>query len=172
MKALTHIISLPRCRTAWLSVAFTVPPLCYGFHDGIGNHSDNSLLSVDQYVAKLNARPEPFIVDCSSGIPPLPQYIDATNSQIIVILPDDEQACRESWIAHMGGGDHLNGGWSTLVSAFEACRQQFSSRIVATVMLSDISNIMPQLFGLCVPGAAVDIQRITALHRLNISERI
>lgn len=169
MKNITHIISLPRCRTAWLSQAFTQGPDCYGFHDGIGNHLDDSILSPEEYILKLNARKEENIIDCSSGIPSSPKHLEAVQSKIIVIIPDDKERCRDSWITHLQNNSLLK-YWENVVDNFEICCNVFSERIVMSVPFKDITKEFKNIWNACCPLVEYDEQRIADLARLNINE--
>lgn len=169
MKYLTHIISLPRCRTAWLSVALTQGPDSYAFHDGCGDHSDNSILSVEAYVEKVLARPERCITDSSSGIPSLPDHLSVSQGPIIVIEPDDEMRCRDGWISHLQQPGLLE-QWPSLLANFCRCQDHFSDRIALRVPFHSITEAMPDIWRLCCPGVPFDHQRIADLARLNINE--
>lgn len=169
MKHVTHIISLPRCRTAWLSQALTHAPLCYGLHDGVSDHNGNGVLSEADYVRKIMSLPEMFVTDCSSGIPAYPDHLSVFNGGIIAIMPDNEDRCRDSLIAHMGDPS-IADRWDGIVTGFRQCLDFFNHRIVLRVPFAQITDFMPSIWNVCCPGVPYPDRRIHDLTRLNINE--
>lgn len=169
MKHIAHIVSLPRCRTAWLSQALTHAPLCYGLHDGVANHDDHSLLTPAQYARKILALPEPFITDCSSGIASMHDHLDVFSGPIVIIAPDSEARCRDSWIEHMNDPS-LAERWQVVAGNFETTKQVFKDRVALSVPFLEINQFMPAIWSVCCPGVAYPEQRIHDLMRLAIQE--
>lgn len=169
MKHLTHIISLPRCRTAWLSQALTHAPLCYGLHDGIADHREKRVMSPTEYAQSIRSLEAHFVTDCSSGIASSIGHLTAFGGPIIVVTPDSEEARRDSWIEHMNDPS-LYDQWQVIAGNFQTCRQMLKERIVLTVPMAELNDHMPAIWSVCCPGVVYPERRIRDLARLNIQE--
>ena len=169
MKHVAHIVSLPRCRTAWLSVALSQAPHSFAFHDGCGDGSRHAILTPRQYADKMLARPERCITDCSSGIPSLPAHLATFLGPIVVIEAADETRCRDSWVQHLKQ-PALMEAWPAVLANFHHCQERFGHRIALRVPFDQINEAMPAIWEVCCPGAPYDAGRIVELQRLAIQE--
>jgi len=164
-KDITQIIALPRSRTAWLSVALTTAS-CFGFHDA--SHPPG--ISVEAYLARLNSRPEQYVVDCSSGLLIRPDLIDAVSGPIIVVERDFDDA-KESLANHINNYGKVDQLWPAIEAAFHLCTARFNARIALRVGFKELADndMIEEIFDVASPGQ-FDSQRIEMLQRLNIQE--
>lgn len=169
IRQFTLIASLPRSRTAWLSAWLSGGP-CYAFHDAAGD--DNLLLSEDAYLARLEAREERFVVDCSSGVVGLPGHVRGTTGPIIWIERDPYE-CRESFLEHISQLPHgITDPWPKILAARDQFLALNNARIKLRIPFADLSKVAmcAKIWALCCPGAPFDKQRCEAFQRLTIQE--
>lgn len=174
-KHITQIISLPRSRTAWLSVALTMGD-CFAFHDG----SNPPITNAEDYLQRLNSPTQRNAVDVSSALVLRHDLVSAANCPIIIIERDVDEA-RESFCKHIGDVRKVNGIWDLIVEGFDSLKKKFSSRIVMNIGFADLAKneVIEAIFREVSPyGGNVETRfeffnrpRIELLQNLNIQER-
>lgn len=167
-KNITQIISLPRSRTAWLSVALTAGN-CFAFHDGCNPPNT----SAADYLAKLNSPHQENIVDCSSHLLLRHDLIEAANCPIIIIERDPDDA-KESLIKHIGKEWLVNKLWPSIIAAFDETENKFAKRIKLHVGFEELANndSLALIQSEVAPDFPYDRVRLSVLQNLNIQEGI
>lgn len=165
-KHITHIVSLPRCRTAWLSATLTGGN-CFAYHDLCGECK-----TTGEYESKLDIPECSNIVDCSSALMFRPDIL-AESAERIVVIERDHEKCRRSMLAHVGNAELVRQIWPLVMDAFDKTLEMFADKIVSRFRfdeLSDTSRIR-DLWAICAPGEPFDYLRVSRLQNLHINER-
>ena len=159
------VLALPRSRTAWASVAFSVGD-SYCFHDGMQG------LSFAEYLTKLNSRGEPVVGDSSTGLAPHAQVLcECFPDARWLILERSQSEAREALErAAPGSVETLADGWGGLVDDFNAARDVIGERGIA-MDYQDLSDwpkyaAAAQWLGVDV----MDIERHATLCGLRITQ--
>lgn len=172
-KNITQIISLPRSRTAWLSVALTAGE-CFAFHDAV-NPPNSPHMTESDYLHKLNWPWQKCVVDCSSALIVRPDLIEAADCPIIIVERDVDEA-KESFIKHIGEEWKVNQIWPDIISGFDDLKKKFDKRIAMVVGFQELAR-NEVIEAMCVeiyreePGLLFDWTRMDSLQNLNIQER-
>lgn len=163
---ITQIISLPRCRTAWLSAAMTGGK-CFAWHDAVG-----AGCSLADYHERLAMPKAEFAVDCSSGLLIRQDLIEQTDSDLIVIARDPAH-CRASLLRHVECEAVVEAVWPLIMDGFKSALEKFKDRVRMIVDFSQLADTrtVEKVWQVCAPGQPFDWLRVERLQQLTITER-
>lgn len=143
------ILGMPRCRTAWLSVALmSLGVDCT--HEGLRDH-----VCFETYAAEMATRLRAGLAGDSD--PSLVYYIDKLLAQwpearFLVVFRDENEALGALLAAAPGFAAGVKLGWSGFLSAFKRASDMLRSRatFIASALLSDpytLAGVMESLTG-------------------------